>query len=209
MTITNGYSTLALVAAELGVTSPGSYDTRIEQAIEAASRQIDDYTGRRFWADATVQTREFYADDYTELCSRAGAVMDISTSTGLLVKLDSGDNGSFGTSLTISTNFILTPPNAGDDSEPYTGIRLVDGLYSFPMSASGRPGVQVTAKFGWTTAPEPVQQACLIQSVLLYKATDAALGGLSFGDGSFLRVRGGLNEVARSLVERYAFARVG
>jgi hypothetical protein len=44
--------------------------------------------------------------------------------------------------------------------------------------------------------------------VLLYKATDAALGGLSFGDGSFLRVRGGLNPIAQSLVDRYSFARV-
>jgi hypothetical protein len=54
-----------------------------------------------------------------------------------------------------------------------------------------------------------VAQACLIQSVLLFKATDAAMGGLSFGDGSFMRVRGGLNPIAASLVERYAFARVG
>lgn len=208
MTITNGYTTLALVAGELGVTTPGIYDSRIEQAIEAASRQIDDYTGRKFWQDGSVVAREFYADDYSELYSHAGAVMDISTATGLIVKLDTADTGAFGTTLTITTHFVLTPANAADDGEPYTGIRLVDSLYSFPMSSSGRPGVQVTAKFGWASVPEPVATACLIQSVLLYKATDAALGGLSFGDGSFMRVRGGLNPVAQSLVDRYTFARV-
>ena len=208
MTITNGYSTLALVKAEMGLTNVDS-DTRIEQAIEAASRQIDDYTGRRFWQDGSVVAREFYADDYSELISTATQVMDISTATGLIVKLDDGDTGAFATTLTIATHFLLTPPNAGDDGTPYTGIRLVDSLYSFPMSSSGRPGVQVTAKFGWASVPEPVAQACLVQSVLLYKATDAAMGGLSFGDGAFMRVRAGLNPIAQSLVERYTFARVG
>jgi hypothetical protein len=207
MAITNGYTSLAAVKDELG-RSDVSNDARIEAAINSASRQIDDYTGRRFWQDSTVVAREFYADDYSELMSTPEAVIDISTATGLIVKLDTGDAGTFATTLTINNHFVLTPPNAADEGEPYTGIRLVDGLYSFPMSSSGRPGVQITAKFGWAAVPDPVAQACLIQSVLLYKATDAALGGLSFGDGAFLRVRGGLNEVARSLVDRYSFARV-
>jgi hypothetical protein len=132
--------------------------------------------------------------------------MDISTTTGLVVKLDTGDNGGFATTVTISTQFVLTPPNAADDGEPYTGIMLVDGD-AFPQS-SRRPGCQVTAKFGWASVPEAVQQACLIQSVLLFKATDAAMGGLSFGDGAFMRVRGGLNPIALSLVDRYAFPAV-
>ena len=206
MAITNGYTTLALVQAEVGTTADVNYDARIEQAIEAASRQIDDYTGRRFWQDANVVTREFYCDDPTELISRAGAVLDISTTTGLIVKLDTGDNGAFATTVTISTEFVLTPPNAADDDQPYTGIRLVDGD-AFPMS-DRRPGCQVTAKFGFPSVPEPIAQACLIQSVLLLKATDAAMGGLSFGDGAFMRVRGGLNPIALSLVDRYAFPAV-
>jgi len=204
--ITHGYTTLALVQAEVGTSLDGNYDARIEQAIEAASRQIDDYCGRRFWQDSTVVTREFYCDDPTELASMPGAVLDISTTTGLIVKLDTGDNGGFATTVTISTEFVLTPPNAGDDGLPYTGIRLVDGDV-FPMSEL-RPGCQVTAKFGFASVPEPVAQACLIQSVLLFKATDAAMGGLSFGDGSFMRVRGGLNPIAASLVDRYAFPAV-
>ena len=207
MTLTNCYVTLDAVKDELG-RSDVSNDARIEAAINSASRQIDDFTGRRFWQDTNVVAREFYADDYSELISTVEQPFDISTATGLIVKLDTGDTGTFGTTLTINTHFILQPTNAADDSEPFTAIRLVDSLYSFPMSSSGRPGVQITAKFGWATIPDPVVQACLIQSVLLYKATDAAMGGLSFGDGAFLRVRGGLNPIAQSLVDRYAFARV-
>jgi len=207
VTLTNCYVTLDAVKDELG-RSDVSNDARIEAAINAASRQIDDYTGRRFWQDGSVVAREFYADDYSELISTVEQPFDISTTTGLIVKLDTGDTGTFGTTLTINTHFILTPTNAGDDGEPFTGIRLVDSPNSFPMSSSGRPGVQITAKFGWASVPDPVNQACLIQSVLLYKATDAAMGGLSFGDGAFLRVRGGLNPIAQSLVDRYSFARV-
>ena len=207
MTITNGYVTLQDVKDELG-REDALNDARIENAIGRASRQIDDYTGRRFWQDPTVVTREFYADDHVELVSSVDQVMDISTTTGLIVKLDDGDNVTYGTTLTISTNFLLTPPNAADEGEPYTGIRLVDANYSFQRSYSRRPGVQVTAKFGFPSVPEPVAAACLIQSVLLYKATDAAMGGLSFGDGAFMRVRGGLNPIAQSLVDRYAFASV-
>ena len=166
MTITNGYVTLDEALAEIGGTNNTSSDSRLEQAVEAASRQIDDYTGRRFWQDSTVVAREFYADDALELQSSVDAVLDISTTTGLIVKLDDGDDGTFSTTLTINTDYVLTPANAADDGEPFTGIRLVDGLYRFPSSSSNRPGVQVTAKFGWASIPDPVAQACLIQSVL-------------------------------------------
>jgi len=207
MTLTNCYVTLDAVKDELG-RSDVANDARIEAAIKSATKRINTYTGRRFWQDASVVTREFYADDYSELISNVEQPFDISTTTGLILKLDTGDTGTFGTTLTINTHFILTPSNAADDGEPFTGIRLVDSLYSFPMSSSGRPGVQITAKFGWATIPDDVVQACLIQSVLLYKATDAAMGGLSFGDGAFMRVRPGLNPTAKDLVDPYAFARV-
>ena len=208
MTITNGYVTLTDVLAEIGGNTNASSDARLEQAIEAASRQIDDYTGRRFWQDPTVATRTYYPDDPYELHSVPGAVMDISTTSGLIVKTDEGDNGTFNTTLTINSDFIVQPTNASAEGLPFTSIRVVGGNYSLPRWGSGRPGVQVTARFGFASVPEPVQQACLIQSVLLYKATDAAMGGLSFGDGAFMRVRAGLNPIAQSLVDRYAFARV-
>lgn len=212
MTISNGYSSLAACRAELNITSVSDTgdDSRIEQCVEAASRMIDRRTGRKFWQDSTVQTREFYADDYYELRSQADQVLDISTTTGLIVKLDEGDTGAFGTTLTISTHFLLQPANSGDESpaEPYTAIRLVDGAYRFPMSTSGRPGVQVTAKFGWATVPTDVAKACLIQAVQLFKSGDAVFGGLSFGDGSFLRVRAGLHPVTEALVAPYAFPRI-
>ena len=59
MAITNGYATLAQIRAELGYASGSTADdTRLEACVEAASRQIDGWTGQRFWVDGSVATRE-------------------------------------------------------------------------------------------------------------------------------------------------------
>ena len=205
MTITNGYAALDELSRELGITDSLS-DAKLELAISATSRQIDSYCQRFFYQDTAVVARTYHPDDYLSL-----EVDDISTTTGLIVKVDSNDTGTFSTTLTITTNYILTPTNAADEwpVRPYTGIRIVDtGLSAFPMYSSGRPSVEVTAKFGWPAVPEDVQKACLIQAAQLFKSSDALFGGLSFDTGVF-RVRGSLNPMAEALLERYAKPRVG
>ncbi len=208
MAIVNGYATLAQVRTELGnygVADTGD-DSMIELAVEAASRQIDGHCGRRFWVDGSVVTREYHADS-TYCCE----VDDISTTTGLVVKIDDVGDGTFGTTLTITTDFLLAPANAADEvpARPFTEIRLVDN-YTFPRPSNGRPGVQVTAKFGWPAVPDNVEKACIVQAIQLFKAKDAAFGVASFGDmGGGLRVQAGLNPIAKALVDQYAKPSVG
>ena len=206
MALTNAYATLAQLKAENNIGGADtSYDTKLEIALNAASRQIDGYTGLFFYQDSALSVRTYYADD-GETCH----VDDISTTTGLIVKTDDNDDGTFENTLTLNTHFILLPTNAAAKHpvEPYTCIRLVDsGITAFPMSYSGRPGVQVTAKFGWPAVPDDVEKACLIQATQLFKASDAVFGGLSFEAG-ILRVRDTLNPMAAALVERYCKPRV-
>jgi hypothetical protein len=206
VTLTNAYATLEDLQTELSVPFETQYTNRLEVALNAASRQIDGFCGRRFWQDSAVVDRQFYADSYNECMVPEG----ISTVTGLIVKTDDADTGAFGTTLTITTNFILLPTNAADEvpAFPYTCIRLVDsGISAFPMSSSGRPGVQVTAKFGFPAIPDDVTKACLIQATQLFKSSDAVFGGLSFDAGVF-RVRETLNPMAAALLERYVMPRV-
>ena len=61
MTITNGYTTLALLKGELGASTDTADDAKLERAISAASRQIDKFVGRPhgFWQDAVVASREY------------------------------------------------------------------------------------------------------------------------------------------------------
>ena len=205
MAITNGYVALDDLKNEIGISDSLS-DTKLELAISAASRQIDGYCQRFFYQDGAVADRSYYPDDYLSI-----EVDDISTTTGLIVKVDNDNDGTFETTLTLTTNYILTPVNAADQYpvQPYTGIRIVDtGISSFPIFTSGRPSVQVTAKFGWPAVPEDVEKACLIQATHLFKSSDAVFGGLNFDTGVF-RVRGSLNPMAEALLERYAKARVG
>lgn len=208
MAITNGYCTLEQLKSEMRiVTSDTADDTRLEIAIAAASRQIDAHCGRRFWQDNTVKTREYYPDN-PMVCH----VDDISTTDGLVVKVDDGDDGLYATTLTLNTHYILLPLNAADDSpvRPFTELRVVDtdGAAAFPLYHL-RPGVQVTARFGWPAIPDDVTKACLIQSSQLFKAADAVFGAAQFGEaGVALRVQARLNPMAEALLETHCLPRV-
>jgi hypothetical protein len=201
VTIVNGYASLDALRQELTITD-ATDDTRLEAAIGAASRQIDGWCGRRFWQDGTVVAREFYADDYRTVCTG-----DLSTVTGLIVKVDTGDDGQFATTLTIDTEFLVMPRNAAKEVPvwPFTEILLTDDTSTwFVQSSSGRPNVQVTAKFGWPAVPPDVTQACLIQAKNLYKATSGTFSGfqIASGDGIVMRTPG-MDGVAAMLLERY------
>ncbi len=111
-----------------------------------------------------------------------------------------------GTTLTLTTDFILKPSNAADEvpARPYTQVVLTSNAQaSFPV-CSARPGVQVTAKFGWPAVPDDVVKACLLQSSMLFKGADAPFGVASFGlDGGALRMREALHPLAAALLQSY------
>jgi hypothetical protein len=206
MTITNGYATLVQLKDELSLkTTDTAVDARLERAINAASRQIDGDTGRRFWQDGSVVAREFYADSPT-----FAEVDDISTTTGLIVKVDSSGTGTYATTLTISTHVLLMPRNAAHRVPvwPYTGIVLTPEAAAYFPVGGVRPSVQVTAKYGWPAVPDDITRACLIQATQLFKAGDAVFGGLSFGDGAYMRVRSAMNPMAEALLDPYRKATV-
>lgn len=196
MALTNAYTTLALLKTRLNITDTTD-DTALELAINGASRQIDSYCGRRFWQDATVVTREYFAHSATLV-----ETDDISTVTGLIVKTDSAGDGTFATTTTITTDFIALPVNAADRVPvwPYEEI-LLAANYSFSQLSNGRPGVQVTARFGWPAVPDDVKLACEILALDLFKAKDAPFGVAGSNEFGALRVRE--NRLARSLLEPY------
>ena len=56
--IVHGYATLAELKLELGIaTAETTDDTKIELAVEAASRWIDDRSGWRFYTSSSDETR--------------------------------------------------------------------------------------------------------------------------------------------------------
>ena len=179
MAITNGYTTLNEFKAYLfpSANYGSAEDAQMEGAIEAASRIIDNFTNRRFFLDASVSARTYYSDTHIR-CT----VDDFSTTTGLIIKTDTGDNGTFDQTWD-STEYILEPLNAtvgGVTSQPYnTIIATIPKL--FPVTGR-RPRIQVTAKWGWAAVPHSIEQACLIQASRLYRRAQTP-EGFAAGEG--------------------------
>lgn len=183
----------------------------VTAVVEAASRQIDGWCGRRFYQDTTVATREFYAQTpyLVDLLDQPdeGPSTEISTTTGLIVKTDSAGDGTFATTLTISTDFILLPRNAAADSRAFSEIVLADN-YTFPR-LTFRAGVQVTAKFGWPAIPADVTEACIVQAAQLFSNKDAVFGAVALGDSQAMYLRSSLNAQAKALLAPFQKAVIG
>jgi hypothetical protein len=190
MTITNGYCTLDQLKAVLRVTDTVD-DVLFESRIEEASRVIDDYCNRRFYADTTATARIFVASESTTV-----VVDDISSTTGLVVKTDSAGDATYAKTLTAA-DYQAEPLNAVSRGVPITMIRTTASGYL--PTAMAPAGVQVTAKWGWPAVPEPVQSACIILSGRLVKRGDSLLGVAGFGDLGAITVRSIDPDVQRML----------
>ena len=170
-----GYVSTADLKNYIGLTGSGK-DTNISNAIQAASRQIDRITRRRFWQDSTTQNKFF-----TPVSNIFLDVPDISTSTGLVVKLDDNDDGTHEKTLTLDTDFILTPVNPkiihidGGTTylEPFTQLKILNTRTSERFDPDIVNHVKITAKFGFSFIPEPIKQATLLQGLRLFKRKDS------------------------------------
>lgn len=187
MAITNGYTTLNNQKTFLSITD-SSDDALLENLIESASRSIDRIANRRFYADAAASARTYraYSDIYT-------FVDDISSTSGLIVQTDDDGDGTFETTLTINTDFLVEPFTAIAKGRPITQLTIVNTAVSFPIfpglfSNGLRPGVQVTAKWGWPSVPDDIEVATQILTADLYKRKDSPGGVLGLGDLGAIRM---------------------
>lgn len=187
MAVVNGYATLAEAKSFLSI-SDSVDDTLLENMIEAASRSIDRIANRRFYLDSTASARQYRVSSPVILYTD-----DIGTTTGLIVETDDDGDGTFETTLTLNTDYIMDPLTAPSLGRPFTQITVVSTTNTFPifpgLFQNGlRPGVQVTAKFGWPSVPDDINQACLILTADLYKRKDSPGGILGLGDLGAIRM---------------------
>mgnify|MGYP002623143289 FL=1 len=169
MAIVNGYCTLAELKTYLGLSGSGQ-DDNLENAIEGASRQIDQYTGRIFYQ--TDSQDNFYTPDNFFI----QAVDDISTASGLVVKLDTTDDGTHDKTLTKDTDFALLPvnvSNALDQNQPFTHIKILDNRSSERFDPDIFNNIKVTAQFGFSSVPDAIKQATFLQATRLFKRKDS------------------------------------
>tara|TARA_R100001440_G_scaffold70521_2_gene92975 strand:- start:1795 stop:2421 length:627 start_codon:yes stop_codon:yes gene_type:complete len=157
----------------LGLSGSGQ-DTNLDNAINSASRLIDKITDRYFYQDATVNARFYNPTNEFNLY-----VDDISTTTGLVVKLDTTDDGTHEKTLTLDTDFILKPLNPtpyevedNDFNAPFTELQILATRSSERFDPLIMRNVKIEAKFGYPAIPEAIKQATLLQATRLFKRKD-------------------------------------
>lgn len=166
MTITNGYATREQLKRRLDIEVDDTrFDEDLDRVIEASSRAIDDYCGRRFHVTAEPTARRYSTGSHDVL-----KIDDLASGTGVTVELG---NGAGGWSVADPAGYQLEPVNAPEVGQPYTRIR---GLATrWPVGSAAL--VRVTGRWGYGLAiPAAVVEACLLQSTRLFQRKDAPFG---------------------------------
>jgi len=156
MTITNGYCTLAQFKQRAGITSTdAARDADLELIIQAASRKIDQFCGRVFYASSSAGESRYYTAQ-----NRERVYIDDHTSITALETDDDGD-GTIETTWTTSDYWEMPLTSFQGTDWPYMWLQIKpEGSYSFP---AGLPnGVKITGIFGWSSVPDEVREACLM-----------------------------------------------
>jgi len=175
MAVTNGYCTLAELKSALRITD-STDDTLLENAIESASRRIDGYTGRFFYQTASTAVPMYPYDEYLLVFPN-----DVATST-ITIKIDSAGDGTYATTLTQGTDYVLQPRNVPIYTRPYESARMVGGQ-TFPLfTLPSFETVQVTTVWGWASIPDDINQACILLAMRQFARLNAALGVVGFAD---------------------------
>ena len=192
--VTHGYCTVDDLREQLGDLGRGALpENLLVRAINAASRAVDNWCDRRFWADTNPTTRLIYpgsGDGYELWLGMNGdgiASGDIASSTGLAIATDPDGNGSY-SNVWATTDYRLWPYGANVGGSVYGGWWKLEGSGRFRFDVRGINGrhgylpVQITARFGWAFVPDPVNQATVLKAAALFKRKDAPYGVAQFGD---------------------------
>lgn len=183
MTLGANYATTAELKTRITQTV-STFDTQLGEALSVASRAVDRYCGRQFNVAGSATARVYFPDS----CERA-SVDDISTTSGLIIATDAGDDGTYETTWATG-DYFLEPLNGVVDGEtgwPYSEIVTV-GTKTFPVTGR-RPSLQVTATWGWAAVPAAVKEATLIMAEHTFKLKDAPWGVAGVDAYGLVRVR--------------------
>lgn len=177
----DAYASMSVLKSRLSITD-ATDDAKLQSALDSASRGIEDFCGRQFNRADAASARVFHPVDYV-----LAFVDDFHATTGLVIKTDHDNDGTFETTWT-SADYELEPLNGMRHGElwPYWIVQSVGERY-FPWAR--RATVEVTAEWGWAAIPAPVVEACLIVAEETFKLKDAPFGVAGYGDMGAIRVR--------------------
>jgi len=192
--ITNGYCTLAELKASLAITDNVD-DTPLEAAVTAASRMIDDYTGRFFYADGTTQAPVYRY--YTPEDAYILPVDDFVSITQIAT--DDNFNQTY-ESVWTTADFLTEPVNNPRRGWPYSRILAV-GSYVFPYFLP--QAVRVRGVWGYLAVPAEINMATLIQASRLFVRRQSPFGIAGTPDLGTVRLSAKLDADVEALVRPF------
>ena len=164
-------------------------DARLALALESASRNIDRFTSRQFGQEEDVVDRVVFPKWDRRRSVYVVTIEDLMTTTGLVVTDANGTAVAAG-----STGYTLEPRNAAADGEPWTQFTV----------ATATDEMTVTARWGWTSVPDAIKQATLIEGQRLFWRENAPAGVAGSPDlGSEVRLLARLDPDAEKAAGPY------
>lgn len=163
----------AYLGIDMSVNDPNR-DSKLDLAIAASSRAVEDHCRRQFNTDGVVSQRVF-----KPTATRMVITDDFYDSTTVVV--ERSQIGSTTWSVLPVNNYEFEPFNGvvnGQPGWPYR--RLLIPYYTYLWSIDR---IRITAKWGWQAVPDSVVQAVYIIAAQYFKLSDAPLGVAGFGSG--------------------------
>jgi hypothetical protein len=189
------YATLAQFKAAVGITD-NTDDAALQNVLDATDTLIDLYCDRKTGFGTASETRYYTAEDWEYVLTD-----DLVSVTTL--QTDDDANGTYETTWTSGTDYVLAPRNAALDGFPYTEIDTsVTWPRNFPKDVY--LGVKVVGVFGFPSVPSAVTQAEIIQANAVWSSRTAAFGVIGSADlGGLLRMSRALHPEAALILEPY------
>jgi hypothetical protein len=189
------YATLAEFKAAVGITDTAD-DGALQSVLDATDTLIDLYCDRKTGFGTATETRYYTAEDWEYVLTD-----DLVSVTTL--QTDDDANGTYETTWTAGTDYVLAPRNAALDGFPYTEIDTsVTWPRNFPKDVY--LGVKVLGVFGFPSVPAAVKQAEIIQAGAVWNSRTAPFGVIGSADlGGILRMSRALHPEAALILEPY------
>lgn len=196
------YTSVSKLKLALGISTDTTRDELLVDAVNAASRYVERFTGRKFYPDSATSARVYRVKGRTVRDSDGERLLvdDIASTTGLVVEY--GSNGSYTT--LASDDYETGPDNALARGEPIEWLLATRGWFA----ASPYTRVRVTARWGWPSVPDEIAEATRLQAARLFRRKDSPEGVAGSAEWGAIRLAR-IDPDVEALIRPYALPGFG
>lgn len=193
------YATTEAMKAFLDIKNGDSVDdTYLDLAVEAASRAIDVSCNRQFGVVSVAEERFYTARFDLENRRWYVPIDDLMTVTSFAAEVQDVDGNTVG----AIDSYVMEPRNGLQTGRPWTTLMVRPGSAASPTGRKDE--VAITALWGWTSVPETIKQATLLQASRFHARRFSPYGVAGSPDlGSELRLLAKLDVDVALMVNPY------